>query len=151
LHTLTLRVTPFDLELAHAVSHAYLAFAGLGRWHWSFHNINWSSMLRHRWVPFTHSEMIQYQRALRLFRRVTVTSRMIWWDDKMGYFEHRIESDGRLAATAFSCGTFFQDGKPLRPLEGILGLKELPGDAPPAAVEHMRRAGELFRHRKPDP
>ncbi len=100
-------ITPFDVELRHTVSHAYLAFAGLGRWFWSFNNINWSGLLN-GWAPFTHSELVHYRRAAKLFTTVEVGTTLIWWDDKMAYLEHRLTQGDKLSAIVYSRGTFLR-------------------------------------------
>jgi hypothetical protein len=100
-------ITPFDVELTRAVSHSYLAFAGLGRWCWNFHNVNWKLLLRERWTPLTHSELVFYRRAAKLFSTIEMTTTLIWWDDKMAYFEHRLMQGDQVSAVVYSRGALF--------------------------------------------
>lgn len=138
------RVTPFDVELTRAVSHAYLAFAGLGRWDWSFHNIHWRGLLRERWAPLTHSELVHYRRAARLFSRIRVTTTLIWWDEKMAYLEHRIESEGRTSAIVYSRGTFFAGRERVAPGRCIVELPREQPSGKPAIVGIWEQADAHF-------
>ena len=104
-------VSPFDVELTHASSHAYMAWAGLGRWSWNFANIDMRRMLRERWTPFTHSELVYYRRAVGIFSMVDMTTTLVWWDEKMAYFEHRMTQGGQLAAIVYSRGACYAAGK----------------------------------------
>jgi len=104
-------VSPLDVELAHASSHAYMAWAGLGRWSWNFANIDMRRMFRERWTPFTHSERVYYRRAVSIFSIVEMTTTLVWWDEKMAYFEHRITQGGQLAAIVHSRGACYAAGK----------------------------------------
>lgn len=109
--TVQLRLTPFEVELSHASSYAYMAYAALGRWSWTLACMDLRRMLRERWTPFTHSELVYYRRALPLFSRVELCTRLIWWDEKMAYFEHRVTQDGQLAALVYSRGAYYARGK----------------------------------------
>ena len=139
------RITPFDVELTHAVSHAYMAFAGLGRWCWNFNNVRWDRLLRERWTPFTHSELVHYRRAVRLFSVVEVTTTLIWWDDKMAYFEHRIVQGDKLCATVYSRGACFA-GKERIPLhECTVNAPTTPSMDKPGIVDVWSAADAHFR------
>lgn len=104
-------ITPFDVELTRAVSHAYMAFAGLGRWCWNFQNINWQRLLKERWTPLTHSEIVYYRRAAKLFTTIVVTTKLIWWDEKMAYFEHQLTQGETVCALVYSRGACFAGKK----------------------------------------
>lgn len=104
-------VSPFDVELSHASSHAYMAWAGLGRWSWNFANIDLRRMFRERWTPFTHSELVYYRRAVSIFSLVEMTTTLLWWDEKMAYFEHRMTQGGQVSAIVYSRGACYAAGK----------------------------------------
>jgi hypothetical protein len=137
-------IGPFDVELTRTVSHTYLAFAGLGRWDWSFHNINWRGLLRERWAPLTHSELIHYRRAAPIFSRVEVVTSLLWWDDKMAYLEHRMMCRGRLSATVYSRGTFFAGRERISPSRCVVGLPQTPSGPKPQVVSLWEQADALF-------
>lgn len=138
-------ITPFDVELTSTVSHAYMAFAGLGRWCWNFHNIDWRGMLRHRWTPLTHSELVRYRRAARIFSTIEVTTTLIWWDDKMAYFEHRLTQHGAVSAVVYSRGACYA-GKQRVPLhECAIGAPIAPPMAKPGIVDVWAAADEHLK------
>lgn len=135
-------ITPLDAEVTRAVSHAYLAFAGLGRWFYCFHNIDWRGLLREKWAPLTQSEIIQYRRAAILFSRVEVTTTAIWWDEKMMYFEHSFKHGDTLCATSFSRGAFYKGRQRLAPVQCIKGLPEEPPMSKPGIVDYWNAGSE---------
>lgn len=128
-------ISPFDVELTRAASHSYLSFAGLGRWCWSFHNINWQAFVRDRWAPLTQSELVYYRRAAKIFTTVEVTTTLIWWDDKMCYLEHRLTQGEKLSAIVFARGTFFAGKERISPSKCAVGLPETPPMAKPGIVD----------------
>lgn len=143
--TFRLWMTPFDVEVTRAASHSYAAFAGLGRWAWSFHNVDWKGLLRERWVPLTQSELIQYRRACRIFTFVDVTTRLLWWDEKMAYFEHRVSQGDTVSAIVFSRGAFYK-GKERVPADRLVrGLPAVPPMPRPDLVDYWNAANEHFQ------
>lgn len=138
-------VTPLDVEFTRVSSHIYMAFAGLGRWYFSYHNVDWRGLLRERWAPLTHSELVNYRRGAKLFTRVKVTTRLIWWDDKMGYFEHRMTQGETLSAIVYSRGTFYRGRERVPPRHCILGLPDAPPMARPAIVDYWDDSGAHFQ------
>lgn len=138
-------VTPFDVELTRAVSHAYMAFAGLGRWSWNFRNIHWRGLLKERWTPLTHSELVYYRRAAKLFSTITVTTTLIWWDEKMAYFEHRLSQGDTVCVIVYSRGACFA-GKERVPLrQCALGVPETPPMAKPGIVDVWAAADDRIK------
>lgn len=138
-------VTPFDAELTRAASHAYMAFAGLGRWCWSFHNIDWSGLLKERWAPLTHSELVHYRRAAGLFKVIDVTTTLIWWDQKMAYLEHRITQGQNVSAIVFARGTFYKGRERISPRQCVAGLADVEPPEKPAIVDFWNSGAEHFQ------
>ncbi|MDJ0926845.1 MAG: thioesterase family protein [Gammaproteobacteria bacterium] len=138
-------ITPLDVELTRAASHSYAMFANLGRWCWSFQNIDWNGLLKERWVPLTHSELIHYRRAIKLFTTVEVATTLIWWDDKMAYFEHRISQGETVFAVIYSRGTFFKGRERIPPMQCVVDLVGIQPPDQPAIVDFWISGAELFR------
>lgn len=138
-------ITPFDVELTRAVSHAYMAFAGLGRWSWNFHNTNWKRLLRERWTPLTHSELVFYRRAAKLFSTVEVTTTLIWWDDRMAYFEHRLTQGEQVSAVVYSRGAAFAGRVRVPMSECAVGLPASPPMARPGVLDLWSAADSQFQ------
>ena len=128
-------ITPFDVELTRAVSHAYLAFSGLGKWYWSFNNVNWRGLMKGRWTALTHSDLIHYRRAVKLFTVIEVTTTLIWWDEKMAYVEQRITQGDKVSAIVYSRGTFFAGKERISPRLGAVGLPVVPPMAKPGIID----------------
>lgn len=146
-------ITPFDVEATRASSHTYMAFAGLGRWCYSFHNIDWKGLVRERWAPLTHSEIVHYRRAVSLFKIVEVATTVVWWDDKMFYFEHRITQGKILSAIIHSRGAFFRGRERLPPQRCVRGLPVSPPMNRPEIVDFWDSGAKLFQTaaQPPDP
>ena len=146
-------ITPFDAEATRASSHTYMAFAALGRWCYSFHNIDLKALLRERWAPLTHSEVVHYRRAVSLFSIVDVTTTLVWWDDKMAYLEHRITHGTTVCAIIHSRGAFFRGRDRLTPQRCIPGLPVSPPMDRPKIMEFWDGSAELFQAaaQPPDP
>lgn len=138
-------ITPFDVELTHAVSHAYLAFAGLGRWCWNFHNIDWRGLLKERWTPFTHSELVYYRRAARLFSTIEMTTTLIWWDDKMAYFEHRLTQGDAVSAIVYSRGACYAGKQRIALNRCAVGAPAIPPMTKPGIVDVWDSADRYFK------
>lgn len=133
--TVRVRVTPFEVELTHASSYTYMAYAALGRWSWNFACIDMRRMLRERWTPFTHSETVYYRRALSVFSLVDITTTLIWWDDKMAYFEHRMTQGENLSAIVYSRGACYASGKRIPITQTGRGAPDVPPMPKPAIVD----------------
>ena len=138
-------ITPFDVDATRALSHAYVGFAGLGRWQYSFHNINWKKLFSEKLVPLTQTEIVRYRRAAKLFTTVEVVTTLIWWDEKMAYFEHRIMHGSAISAIVYSTGTFFSGKERLPPNQYIVGLPPLPRTSAPEIIGILDIADKYFR------
>jgi acyl-CoA thioesterase FadM len=128
-------VTPFEVELTHASSYTYMAYAALGRWSWNLACIDMRRMLRERWTPFTHSELVYYRRAVGMFSIVEMTTTLIWWDMKMAYFEHRMTQGEQVSAIVYSRGACYSGGKRIAINQTVEGAPALPPMAKPAIVD----------------
>ena len=138
-------ITPFDVELTRAVSHSYLAFAGLGRWCWNFHNINWQRLLRERWTPLTHSELVYYRRTAKLFSMIEMTTTLIWWDEKMAYFEHRLTQGEQVSAIVYSRGACFAGRERIPLNQCAVGALVTPPMAKPGIIDIWSAADNHFK------
>jgi acyl-CoA thioesterase FadM len=133
------RVLPSDVEFSRASSHTYLAFAALGRWQTSFCNADMRRGFRERWVPLTHSEIIHYKRAVKLFSVVSVTTTLLWWDEKMLWFEHRMTQGNTLCAVSNSRGTFYRGKERIPPTVCVPGLPNVPPIPEPSIVTNWEK------------
>jgi hypothetical protein len=116
-----------------------------GRWSWNFAYIDMRRMLRERWTPFTYSELVYYRRALSVFSIVDMTTTLIWWDEKMAYFEHRMTQGGQLAAIVYSRGACYAGGKRIPINQTGKGAPAVPPMAKPDIVEARTASDAAFK------
>lgn len=97
----SMRVWPNDLDLnMHMNSGRYLSAIDLGRVNILARAKVLRRVLRMGWRPIAGATMIRYRRSLLPFEKFDVRSRVLCWDEKWFYFEHRVERDGELCALA---------------------------------------------------
>jgi len=105
--TLDFRVWPTDLDFnLHMTNARYLALMDLGRMDLILRSGLWRAVLRDTWAPVIGGTVVRFRRPLRAFQPVHLTSRMLSWDDRWIYIEHRLESGGRLVCQAVVRGAF---------------------------------------------
>ena len=64
-------------------------------------------VIENKWAPTLAGTSIRFLKSLKPFERFSVTSKVVSWDEKWLYIEHRIErADGKLAAYTV-CKTCF--------------------------------------------
>ncbi|PPQ39839.1 hypothetical protein CH337_02880 [Rhodoblastus acidophilus] len=94
---LTFRVWPNDLDVnLHMNNARYLAMMDIGRFDLAircgFAGLVWREKLK----PVVASALVRFRRSLAPFQTFTLRSRVIGWDEKWLFIEHRIESRGDL-------------------------------------------------------
>jgi len=99
---LVLRVWPNDLDLNfHMNSGRYVSFFDLGRVDLLVRMKLLVKAVRRGWRPIAAGAIVRYRRSLMPFERFQLRSRVLGWDEKWFYFEHRIERiNGDLCAIA---------------------------------------------------
>jgi len=104
---LPFRVLPGDLDYNMHMNNArYLALMDVGRVDLILRTGLWRAMWRHRWSAVLAGSLVRYRRSLKPFQRLELQSRLIGWDEKWFYIEHRIEAGGVLACQAIVRGAF---------------------------------------------
>ena len=100
-------VMPTDCDLnLHMNNGRYLSFMDLGRVHLMRQLRVVGLVLRERWRPVVAAVEIHFIRSIGPFQRFQVATRIVTWDDKYVYLEHRVERQGMLCAHAFAKGLF---------------------------------------------
>ncbi len=143
--TLDLRVWPPDLDLmGHVNNGRYLTFMDLGRLDLIARSGLWRIALRRRWTPVIVSAQVRFRRALKLWDRFTLHTRVLGWDERWVYIEHRLESRARTASLALvKAGFVARDGLvPVQELAAAMGVHEAP--ELPAAVRAWRGAEAIL-------
>lgn len=129
---ITLRVWPNDLDFnGHVNNGRFLTLADLGRVDYMLRTGALGIARKHRALPIVADAMAKFRRDLRPFQRFTLESRVVGWDEKWTFLEHRFIVDERVIGVVVIKGVFRNRHGTLPP---DLLLKELgqPGDAAPA-------------------
>lgn len=138
-----MRIWPNDLDLnMHANSGRYISFMDVGRLDLLV-RIGMLKVLRLGWRPLAAGAIITYRRSLLPFERFRLRSRLLCWDEKWFYFEHRIEkSDGQLAAIAHVRGLLRgpQSNVSSREFLAVAGFPDLESPPMPDVIVRWRAA-----------
>ena len=130
---LRFRVLPTDSDLNfHLNDGRYISISGLGRLDLMQRTRLLRRALRRGWHPVVGNIVIRYRREIRWFEKFTLRSRIIGWDDKWFYFEHRFEKKGDLAAIAYARGVM-RNREGAVPSEQVLELIGWTQPSPPLA------------------
>ena len=134
--TVRLRVWLTDLDLYRHVNNGrYLTLADIGRRDWFLRTgiMQWTA--RHGAVPVMGDAMAKFRRELRLFQSFDIQSRLLGWDRRWIFLEHRFVRGGRVVGVVGIRALFKARGGPLDPGE-MLG--EIGGiSASPALPEWL--------------
>ncbi|MCX8506041.1 MAG: thioesterase family protein [Alphaproteobacteria bacterium] len=96
-------VWPNDLDFnLHMNNARYLAVMDLGRVDLILRTELGRVVYRHHLKPLLASVMVRFRRPLAPFQGFTLVSRVIGWDTRWTYIEHRIESRGALVCLAIA-------------------------------------------------
>lgn len=143
---IALRVWPNDLDLnLHVNNGRYLALADIGRLDWFMRTGALGIARRHRAFPVVGDAMAKFRRDLKLFQRFEIHTRLIGWDSKWGFIEHRFLRGGRVLGIVVIRGVFKGPGGPIDPAVLLAGLA--PGAPSPPLPEwtvRFRQSAELL-------
>jgi acyl-CoA thioesterase FadM len=137
---LQFRVWPNDLDInVHMNNARYLALMDLGRLDLIARSGMWRPVLRRHWQAVIGGALVRYRRPLKPFQRFTLRSRLLCWDERWIYIEHRIEADGVPACLTLVRGAFLSGGAIVPPAE-VAAAAGFAGGAPevPAWVSQWR-------------
>lgn len=142
--TIALRVWPNDLDPnIHVNNGRYLTLADLGRMHWFFRAGLYNVARKQKALPVVGDAIAKFRRELRAFEKFTIDSRLIGWDRKWGFLEHRFKRHGRVLGVVAIRGIF---KGPEGPVEPAVFLAELARDqvSPPLPewAVHFDRGSE---------
>jgi acyl-CoA thioesterase FadM len=123
-----LRVWPNDLDLnIHVNNGRYLALADIGRMHW-FVSTGVLAIARQQKVfPVVGDAIAKFRRDLKLGQSFEIHTRLMGWNHKWGFLEHRFVRNHRVIGVVAIRGIFNGPKGPLDP--GVL-LAELAHASP---------------------
>lgn len=131
---LRFRVWPHDCDVnLHLTNARYLALCDLARIYLMGQAGILFKLIRRGWLPVAQAQEVSYFRGINPFRRFDIVTRLVYWDDKYWYTEHRFVTGDRLCAIVQVRGVFVHKGKVL-PMPDIVGLTgqqlEVPAKSP---------------------
>lgn len=104
---LKMRVWPTDLDFnLHMNNARYLAVMDLGRIDLLVRTGVVPVALAQGWKPMLGGAVLRFRRQLRPFARYRLTSRVLCWDQRWIYLEHRLDGQDGMAALAGMRGAF---------------------------------------------
>lgn len=121
------RVWPNDLDLnLHVNNGRYLTLMDLGRMDLMFRSGAIRYWFKGELTPLVGLSFCRHFKALRLFQAFELKTKVLGWDAKWVYFEHRFEAEGKLYALGIVKG-LMAGPKGLLPsteLMQLLGIQE---------------------------
>jgi acyl-CoA thioesterase FadM len=130
---LSFRVLPNDLDYnIHMNNARYLALMDTGRVDLILRTGMWRAMWTNHWQAVIAGSLVRYRRPLKPFQRMELTSRLVGWDERWFYIDHRVAGRDGLSCQAMVRGAFLGNDGILSPsrLADALGeaaRPELPG------------------------
>ncbi len=111
------RVLPHDIDLnLHLNNGRYLQLFDLNRAEWLIRTGILAAVLKQGWKPVLGSVSIQFRRELRLWEQGRMETRLLGWDDRWTFLEHRMTSmNGQPVALALAKAGFRHRGGWVRP------------------------------------
>ncbi len=111
-----LRVWPNDLDLnVHVNNGRYLALADIARIHWFVRTGVLGVARQQKAFPMISDAIAKFRRDLKLFQSFEIHTRLIGWDRKWGFIEHRFVRASRVIGVVAIRGVFKGPGGPVDP------------------------------------
>lgn len=136
-----LRALPFDCDAnMHLTNSRYFSFGDLGRIDMMLKTKLGSVALKKRWLGVVNAQSVTYIRPIKPMAKVELHSKLLGWDEKYWYFEHRFIGNNTLYATILVRGVFLKGKKPV-PMSELLSLVDHDHPSPelPMRVTHWKQ------------
>ena len=102
-----LRVWPNDLDFnLHVNNGRYLTLADISRMHWFMSTGVWQVTRSHGAIPIVGDALAKFRRDLKVFERFEIQARMVGWNERWGFLEHRFIRNGRVLGVVAVRGVF---------------------------------------------
>ena len=139
------RVWPNDLDFnLHVNNGRYLTLADLGRLHWFARTGLLAMARRERALPIVGDVIAKFRRELKPFETFEIQSRLVGWDEKWAFLEHRFVRTGRVLGTVTIRGVFKGPNGPLKPQTLLDALAHTDPSPPlPRWVRDFQNSSEL--------
>jgi acyl-CoA thioesterase FadM len=141
-----LRAWPNDLDVnLHVNNGRYLSLADIGRIHWFVRTGLLRAARLQRAFPVVGDAIAKFRRDLKAFQAVEIHTRLVGWDRKWGFIEHRFVRHGRVIGVVLIRGVFKGPDGPVDPalLLAAIGHSGPSPELPPW-VNHFQETSELL-------
>lgn len=108
----------------------YLTFMEVARMDLMTRTGHFLYSLKKKWLPLVGSQYICYKKPLKRFQKFEVKTKLIYWDAKWFYAEHRFEREGKLMAYGYVKIAWLKRGGTISPKE-LLGETGFDSAPPP--------------------
>jgi acyl-CoA thioesterase FadM len=97
---LPMRVWPNDLDLnLHMNNGRYFSAADIGRMDWWLRTGIWNRAILRGWRPVAGDANARFSRPMQVFERFELQSRLLGWNEKWFFTEHRFVRDEHVGAS----------------------------------------------------
>jgi acyl-CoA thioesterase FadM len=111
-----LRVWPNDLDFnLHVNNGRYLTLADIGRMHWFMRTRLWDVARADKALPVVGDAIAKFRKELGAFQTFCIDTRMLGWDERWGFIEHRFVRGGRVLGVVAIRGVFKHASGPIEP------------------------------------
>ncbi len=133
---------PTDLDMnMHMTNSRYHSFMDLSRIDFMIRNGAWGRVRAAGLYPVLSFSSIRFRRPIRPFQKFAVTSRVVSWDERWIYLEHKVLAGGDTAAiTILKCTFLSKEGR--IPTDELLGIMGYTGPKP-AFTDVLAKKDEL--------
>jgi len=129
METSALRMTvwPNDLDFnGHVNNGRYFTLADVGRMDFVLRSGAGRVAWRMRALPIVGDAVAKFRRDLRPFERFDLTTRLLGWDDKWSFLEHRFLRNGRVHGVVVIRGLFKAPSGPVSPADFAVAMGQNP-------------------------
>jgi len=144
---MTFRCLPTDLDVnMHMTNSRYHSFTDLVRIDLVIRSGAWKRLRAEGLYPVLGSATMRFRRSIRPFQKFVVTARVLSWDDRWIYIEHRFITGQDVAAVSI-VKTIFLSPQGRIPTEKLIAVMGYTGVAPPAvaAIPKLNELDEALK------
>jgi acyl-CoA thioesterase FadM len=151
--TIKTKVHPNDLDVnVHMNNARYSTMFDLGRFDFLVRTGLIKLIWKEKWRPVIGSTMVSYLKSLKLYEKFTISTKVVFFDDKWFYLEHLLKKNDELMSRAFVKCLFLQKGQKITTQDLLkeLHCNDMPILTPPPALLSWLKAEEELKHHTPD-
>lgn len=147
------KVHPNDLDInVHMNNARYSTMFDLGRFDFLVRTGLIKLIWTEKWRPVIGSTMVSYLKSLKLYEKFTISTKVVFFDDKWFYLEHLLKKNNELMSRAFVKCLFLQKGQKIatQDLLKALHCDDIPTLTPPQALMSWLKAEEELKYHLSD-